>query len=339
MHDGRGDSAAGTGAAGTTISAALVVNTHSRRGRALLVEAQQALEGAGVELVSRHALVKPSELRRVVREQLARDPDVLVVGAGDGTVAQVAGLLAGSRTALGLLPFGTTNNAARSLGIPIDLQGAVAAIASGARRRVDLGLMDDDAWFANELTLGLNAEVAARVPDGLKKVLGRLAYFLVGTLVFLGHSPVKAHLVEGDHETEVHTHQLIVANGSFHGGSPLHEEARIADGRLGVYRLGGPWPLQALLHHVLLALHLRPHFEREVVRVQDALIVTTKPRRVEVDGEPMGTTPVRVRVAPGALLVAAPADERSDAADGRSGEDGEHGADDERAAARSGRAA
>src|SRR3546814_2461195 len=70
------------------------------------------------------------------------------------------------------LPLGTANSFARTLGIPLDLPGAVDVIANGRRARIDLGAINND-YFANVAAIGLPSLVGSTIPDGLKRVLGR----------------------------------------------------------------------------------------------------------------------------------------------------------------------
>jgi YegS/Rv2252/BmrU family lipid kinase len=237
---------------------------------------------------------------------LTREPRLLIIGAGDGTVSQAAGRLAYSDTALAVLPLGTTNNAARSLGMPLDLESAVDVIAQGRQVSIDLGRVGDDIYFANEATIGVNAEVASRVPDWLKRVLGRGAYALVGAAVLLGHAPIRALVDNGEEIVTIETHQLIIANGSSHSGNLFQHPAHVGDSRLRLFRLGGPnW---AHLVWRLLALRLFGHRRQEdpVVEVRDAEISTGRSLPVEVDGEVKARTPIKVSVAVDALRVVVP---------------------------------
>jgi diacylglycerol kinase family enzyme len=105
-----------------------------------LAEITQQLRARGIEargVVSE----SPRMTRKLARAAAAEGRSQLVVAGGDGTVRAAALELAGSTTALGLIPLGTMNNVARSLGIPLEVEGACACIAAGTRRRIDLGRM------------------------------------------------------------------------------------------------------------------------------------------------------------------------------------------------------
>ena len=96
-------------------------------------------------------------------------PDLLIVGGGDGSICEAARRLAYLDMALGILPLGTTNNFARTLGLPLNLAGATDVLAAGKVADVDLGRVGDD-FFANLVSAGLSAYVAANVPHQLKRL-------------------------------------------------------------------------------------------------------------------------------------------------------------------------
>lgn len=305
-----GEQPAGEGAAAGTNGAALIVNTASRKGQRLMDDAVRLLEEAGVVLSERHELGDPGRLPEIVSQALERQPRMVIVGAGDGTISQVAGLLAYTGVPLAVLPFGTTNNAARSLGLPLALGEAVGVIGAGRVATIDLGRMGDS-YFVNNANVGLNAEIAATVPHSLKKVLGRGAYWSVGFYNLLTHRAMRVTITEGDTVIRTRTHQLVIANGSHVGGAPVQEQETIADARLRILRLGST-QFDYVGEVLLATMRLRQSGEAEVTSVTDAIIETDKPRRVEVDGEPNGTTPVRVSVARGALKAIVPAAFRSE---------------------------
>ena len=99
-----------------------------------------ALRTHGIES---RVVIPPSPLtvRKIARASAAQGKPLLVVAGGDGTVKEAAVELAGSTTSLGVIPLGTMNNVAKSLGIPEDIEGACALIGAGASRRLDLGRM------------------------------------------------------------------------------------------------------------------------------------------------------------------------------------------------------
>ena len=168
--------------------AALVVNTRSRRGRRLYPAVAAGLESAGFNLLGSFPVDQPGRLSASLTTAIGLHPDLLIVGGGDGSVTEAARRLAYRDMALGILPLGTTNNFARSLAIPLDAAGAIGVLAAGKVADVDLG-QAGDAIFANLVSTGLSAHVAANVPHHLKRLLGRAAYPLTALAGLPRHQP------------------------------------------------------------------------------------------------------------------------------------------------------
>lgn len=218
--------------------AALVVNARSRQGRRLYEHARARLAEAGFTLLGCYPADRPGELERSLDDALALGPDLLVAGGGDGTQSAAARLLAHRDVALGLLPLGTTNNFARTLGLPLDLDSAVAVLAEGKVIDVDLGLAGD-VPFANHVGVGLSADIMLGLP-ALKRVTGRLAYPATALALLARHRALRATVRTGGTTHEFHTHQIYVANGGFHAGRPITADADADDRLLVAYPVGGP---------------------------------------------------------------------------------------------------
>src|SRR5205085_2045120 len=116
--------------------------------------ADTTLEAAGVRLTGAHAVKDPRKLRDTVRDALDAGAPMVIVGGGDGTLSSTVDEIVGKDCAFAVLPLGTANSFARSLGIPLDLEGAVRTIAEGELKRIDLGVIDGD-YYANCAALGL----------------------------------------------------------------------------------------------------------------------------------------------------------------------------------------
>jgi diacylglycerol kinase family enzyme len=227
-------------------------------------------------------------------------------------VTTAAALLAHQDVALGVLPLGTTNNVARSLGLPLTVSGAVEALAGSRVAEVDLGrltLPDGEMYFANLVSLGVSVEVARRAPRWLKRRLGRAAYALTALTVLPGHRPFAATLRDATGTRHVVTHQLNIANGRYHAGRPVAREAAIDDRRLHAYRLGGPRRtglVVATVGHVVAGARRSEHDDAFLVTSE--VTVTTEPALpLDVDGEVRSGTPFTVGVAERALRVVVPA--------------------------------
>lgn len=252
------------------------------------------------------------DLASTLRKALLWEPDLLVVGGGDGTIGTAAGLLAHRDTALGVIPLGTMNNFARSLGVPLDVPAAVRTVAAGKVADVDLGRVEHAGGmevFATLTSVGVSVEVARRTPHRLKRLIGPAAYAATALAVLPVQAPFQATVRTGDGRGEsFFTHQLNVANGRFHAGRVIAADASIDDHQLVVYRLGGRG--RAGLSVATLAHVVRGGSRRlagtAFLATTQVHIVTDPVLAVEVDGEVRARTPITVSTEAEALRVMVP---------------------------------
>lgn len=288
--------------------AILVVNAHSRRGRLHYDAVRAKLDAAGFTLLEAHPVEQPGELERILAAAVDRGPDLLIAGGGDGTISTAARLLARRDIALGLLPLGTTNNFARTAGIPLDLDEAVATLTDGKVIDLDLGLAGD-VPFTNHVGVGLSADIMRKAPPALKRLLGRYAYPLTALALLTRHRALRITVRAGESRHEYRSHQVYVANGGFHAGRPITGDANADDRLLVAYPVGGPTRL-ALLRETARNVATGPqrtlHAE-PFLAVGELWLETDRPAAVEVDGEPRGRTPLRIGLDPNALRLMAPA--------------------------------
>ena len=172
---------------------ALVVNVRSRRGRRHYPTVCRQLHNAGLDLLDLHPVADPRRLPQALAAAVDSGADLIVVGGGDGTLSEAAHQLAHRDLCLGVLPLGTTNNFARSLGLPLHLPAALRILTEGKVADVDLGHVAGR-HFANLTSLGLSVQVAKHVPHQLKRILGRAAYPLTALALLPRHRPFTARL-------------------------------------------------------------------------------------------------------------------------------------------------
>jgi diacylglycerol kinase family enzyme len=166
-----------------------------------------------------------------------RGAELLGVGGGDGSISAAASALAGSKTALGILPLGTLNHFARDLGLPTDIAEAAQLIARGPKRRVDVAEMNDHI-FINNSAIGLYPLMVID-RDQQRKRLGRskrLAMIVasVRTLVRFNHQ--RLTLTINDEKERIDTPLLFVGNNDYRIdlGAPGQRES-LDDGTLSVF--------------------------------------------------------------------------------------------------------
>ncbi|KXH86775.1 diacylglycerol kinase [Sporosarcina sp. HYO08] len=145
-----------------------------------LVEVLDKFEAAGYE-TSCHATVGEGDAREAAKLAVERGFDLVVAAGGDGTLNEVVAGVSPfeKRPKIGLIPTGTTNDFARALRIPRDIEEAVDIILRGEMIPVDVGMMNDR-YFINIAGGGRMTELTYDVPSRLKTVLGQLAYYLKG---------------------------------------------------------------------------------------------------------------------------------------------------------------
>lgn len=127
----------------------------SVEGDAAEAERERVLAAFAAHDVEPHvALVRGEDLEATLEDAVARTPDVLAVGGGDGSLGTAAAVAAGSDVTLGVLPMGTFNHFAKDLGIPIDLEGAAGVVVSGRTTRIDVAEVNGRT-FVNNSSIGL----------------------------------------------------------------------------------------------------------------------------------------------------------------------------------------
>jgi len=159
-----------------------------------LPEVLKKLENAGYE-TSCHATTGPEDATIAAKIAVERRYDLVVAAGGDGTINEVVNGLAEQeyRPKLGIIPVGTTNDFARALHIPRDIEAAADIIAKGDTIPVDIGRLNEDKYFINIGGGGNLTELSYEVPSKLKTMLGQLAYYLKGMekLPFIKATKVK----------------------------------------------------------------------------------------------------------------------------------------------------
>ena len=111
--------------------AVLVVNTRSRHGARAYSEAKRRLAEAGMALDAAYPVRDAERLPEIVREEIAKGRKFIIIGGGDGTISSVVDHFAYTSVVFGVLPLGTANSFARTLGIPLDLRAQSMSWSTG----------------------------------------------------------------------------------------------------------------------------------------------------------------------------------------------------------------
>lgn len=240
--------------------------------------------------------------------QAAKLADIVVAVGGDGTVADVASGIYGSSAALAIVPAGSTNIAARSLGIPADPVAALALICGSNRLRpIDVGRCDDRS-FVHMAGAGFDAVLFHATSPVLKRRLGWVAY-IPAAIAALRLPPSDIRITADRMTLEARSPLVLIANG----GSVIAPEYQIYpgiavdDGWLDViiFTPSTPAQIAATLGHAgKQQLDRSPHVTH--TRARAVQIDAVPPLLVELDGDPRGTTPRRFSIVPAGLKVLTP---------------------------------
>lgn len=289
-------------------AATLVVNTRSRRGARLFQEARDLLCANGVALVDAIAEIDPARMRGHVEHALRAGADLVIVGGGDGSISSTIGALIGQECTFAPLPLGTANSFARTLGIGAQLEEAVAAIAGGQTRKVDLGEIDGR-MFANSASIGLSPIIGDTIPAGFKRYLGRIGYLLWSIRTMLRFRPFRVRLECNGKGWSCWATEVRMLNGCFAGGIQLSEDASLRNGRIVVQIVAGKSKLHLAADWYLRIIGLTDA-SRGVTELQgrEIQIDTTPNQKVALDGEVLGSTPLQLKVHPAAVRVVVPVD-------------------------------
>ncbi|MFG1614763.1 diacylglycerol/lipid kinase family protein [Nonomuraea wenchangensis] len=267
--------------------------------------------GGGADVVFR-ALERPDDLNRALAEHPDREPVVL---GGDGTLHRVvAALLARGELEsrpVGLIPMGTGNDLARTLGIPLEPADAARVVLDGAPRPLDL-LVEDapgKGIVLNAVHVGVGAEASRRATP-LKPVLRRAAY-AAGALLAGVRSKGWRLRVRVDGELVADGRRVLmvgVGNGaSIGGGTPLTPDARPDDGLADVVVSYAVSPWGRLAYGVLLRLGRHPERDDVATFRGRAVVVEGEPVPANADGELCPPAPHRSwTLRPAAWRVVAP---------------------------------
>lgn len=248
------------------------------------------------------------------KEAVAAGADVVLAAGGDGTVRSVAESLAGTGVALGLLPAGTGNLLARTLGTPLDLEGAARVALTGDDRAIDIGRVrargpesdDSEHVFLVMAGTGFDADVMANTPEGLKARVGPLAYVVSGLRAMRGRRTRITLRIDGGALRRRRSRTVLVGNsGTLLGGLVLMPNAIVDDGVLDVVNLAP----KGISGWVAVAARVASRRRRGHSRVEHwtgrtVEIRADEPQPSQIDGDPIGdVVEMDVRVDPGALVV------------------------------------
>ena len=272
-------------------------------------------------------LVEPTQAAghatSLAEEAVAAGRQLVLAAGGDGTLGEVVNGLAGSETAMGVLPAGTANSFARELGLPLpgvlnenNLLAASDALLHGRVQAIDLGYTLGGAgqdgrhwvlWAGTGADSFLVNELEPR-PKWSKRI-GWPSYFIQGLPVLSRFSHVHAVVeVDGYRISDDYVLVLVSNCQRYAGGLvTLSRDAQIDDGLLEIWLFGGKGML-SMSRHAISALQgqLLENSEAVLLRGRQVTIETTPVMPIQTDGDRAGQTPLKCEIRPSALRLLTP---------------------------------
>jgi len=271
----------------------------------------------------------PEDATRLAREALRGGAERVIAIGGDGTINEVVngffdddGKPIAPEATFGLIPFGTGGDFRRTMNVPLDSADAIALIARGTRRKIDVGRLALTAtdgrrvhrMFANIASFGVSGVVDRLVNESGKK-LGRLSFALATARATWSYKNQRVQLTFDDRASErveATVNTVAIANGKYFGGAmKVAPNADVDDGLFDVVALGdfGFGDLVRSGRRI----YSGSHITMDKVTTRRARVVDARPVdpdaivELDVDGECPGRLPARFEIVAGALWMIAPA--------------------------------
>jgi YegS/Rv2252/BmrU family lipid kinase len=277
----------------------IIANPKAGHGRTAGAAQQAASVFADAGWTTTIAFTTAAGAACALAREAAAEADLVLACGGDGTLSEVINGLLDTGTPGGLIPAGTGNDFARTIGLPHDPQQAARQLLEGSPQPVDLlEVVGGDRVAINVIGVGFDAAVARRMNEQTRG--GILAYLSAVMWELTTLRPTKVRLRVDDREWEGEALLVAVANAQSYGaGMRIAPQASIRDGLLDVVLVRRMSRLRFLrcLPQVFRGAHTCLP-EVEIWRGREVRIETDPPGPVLVDGDLHGETPLAVRVLP-----------------------------------------
>jgi YegS/Rv2252/BmrU family lipid kinase len=274
-----------------------------------LSELRRTLEAEGVRDPLWTEVPKSRKAPAHVRRALDEGAELVFAWGGDGMVQRCIDVLAGSTARLAIIPAGTANLFATSLGIPKDIAQAVEIGMRGEHRSLDVGTFNGER-FGVMAGAGFDAAMIRDADGGLKDRFGRVAYVWTGS-ENLRSKPFRAKIeVDGVGWYKGKASCILLGNvGELFGGVEVFEDARPDDGKLelGVVTADGLLEWGRMLARTAVGSAGKSPFAR-TTKAHSVKVKLNRKVRYELDGgERDKVKAFKVKIEPGALIVCVPA--------------------------------
>jgi YegS/Rv2252/BmrU family lipid kinase len=276
-----------------------------------LLAGAMAVRGASFDIFQTAAA---GDAQRAAKEAVAHGYRAVVAVGGDGTVGEVITGLAGTDVPVGIIAKGTANQVASNLGIPKDIEAAVEVAVNGLPAPIDLGQLEDGRYFALAAGAGWDAAVMANATREMKDKWGFGAYIVAGLRVGVKPPRHRYRIVADGKEMKVRAAMVLLANmGQFVANAMPPVQLTVApdvsyqDGKLDVC-IFAPRTVADVAALALRVLRGRFSGDERLIYFQASEITVhaDPPAVTEIDGEPIGHTPLSARAVAGGVTVLIP---------------------------------
>lgn len=252
---------------------------------------------------------------QLARQAIANNAQVVIAAGGDGTVSAVAEALIGTDIPLGAIARGTANAFVNALGIPDTIEAACQVIIDGATKKVDTAMCNDKPMVLLA-GIGFEAETVEDADRQAKDQWGMLAYVLSGVKQLKEFEQFEATIKTDDKVITVKANAITIANAAPPTSILAHGTAGVIydDGLLDVTIIAPETRASA----IAISYHLLQSASNDEAAARDDIgylrtkwieVNTNPPQKVVLDGEIIGTTPIKVKCIPQSLTVFAPKEE------------------------------
>jgi diacylglycerol kinase (ATP) len=231
---------------------------------------------------------------------------VVVAVGGDGTVNEVVNGIAESGAVMGVIPAGSGNDFARTLGIPLDFEEALECVLQGETRSMDVGLINGRR-FVNVASVGFDAQVVLETYKIKKRIRGPLAYPLGVLKTLAGYRPFAMEIETDERTIRKQVLLAAVANGVYYGGGMKIAPEAVADDGLFDVLVVEDMPRLKILR-LFPMIYSGRHLSRSEVEYfrTGKIKISCEEGHINSDGEIIGSCPVEMVMHAGGITVIVP---------------------------------
>lgn len=250
------------------------------------------------------------DLRELSHKAASQGYQQVWAAGGDGTVSAVANGLIGSQASLGILPIGSGNILARELGLPLNVAAACHELLQKSQPRMIDAIRVEDTHYFLSVSAGVGAKTMAETNRSQKRRLGQFAYMVNGTRLLLSRTIWPFRVIIDGQTHRIRATEIMAANAGMMGFELLRwgKDINLDDGLINLcyLRINSTPALLRALRGAALEQQDQVQ-ELSCLSARKEIVISSRSAvPVQGDGEAIGTTPVHLKVVPGAVSVLAP---------------------------------